>query len=188
LNPSSLSYLAHTHRYWRRAFIREAFFALLELLADNKQYYECAILTNGTFINKDAARRIKDLQPIFVQVSMKGMESTHDQIRGAGNYQQTVAAIEQLVQVGVRTFISFTAHRGNFREFAHVAEVGRKLKVDKVWADRHIPMGQGATLQADMLRQRKLKNFLRLWSMHVRAFLAIGLGKPRSAWSVVYNF
>ena len=140
-------------------FIREDFFELLELLAGNKQCFDFAILTNGTLINKDTARRLKEMQPVFVQVSIEGVESTHDQIRGVGNYRQTVEAIQQLIQAGVRTFISFTAHRGNFREFAHVAELGQRLKVDKVWADRHIPMGQGAALKEEMLTPEETQKF-----------------------------
>ncbi|MBP2628040.1 MAG: heme d1 biosynthesis protein [Firmicutes bacterium] len=140
-------------------FIREDFFDLLTLLASNRQYFDFAILTNGTLINRDIARRLKDLQPLFVQVSMEGVENTHNKIRGVGNYQQTVEAIQQLVQAGVRTFISFTAHRENFREFAHVAEVGRKLKVDKIWADRHIPMGQGVILKKEMLTREETREF-----------------------------
>lgn len=139
--------------------IRDDFFELLELFAGNRRYFDFAILTNGTLINGDIARRLKGLQPAFVQVSMEGTQSTHDKIRGAGNYGQTVEAIEHLVQAGVRTFISFTAHRGNFREFPHVAEAGCKLKVDKVWADRHIPMGQGAALKEEMLTPEETREF-----------------------------
>jgi radical SAM protein with 4Fe4S-binding SPASM domain len=46
-----------------------------------------------------------------------------------------------MVRAGIRTLISFTAHRANFREFPQVAQLGRKLKVSRVWADRLIPQG-----------------------------------------------
>jgi radical SAM protein with 4Fe4S-binding SPASM domain len=82
----------------------------------------------------------------YVQVSIEGARATHDRIRGAGQFQLAVDAIRRLVDAGVRTLISFTAHRGNYREFADVAELGRRLKVSRVWADRLVPCGHGAEL------------------------------------------
>lgn len=137
--------------------LQEDFFALLELLSKSKQYYDIAILTNGTLITKTIASRLKDFNLAFVQVSIDGVERTHDQLRGQGNYKKTVEAVQFLVQAGVKTSISFTAHRGNFHEFSQVVELGRKLKVNKVWADRHIPMGQGVSLQDQMLTPEETK-------------------------------
>lgn len=48
-------------------FIREDFFSLLGIARKkNKQYFDVAILTNGTLINTEIAKRLKELQPIFV--------------------------------------------------------------------------------------------------------------------------
>lgn len=140
-------------------FIRADFFDILELFTGNMQYFDFAILTNGSFITSNTARQLAALQPLFVQVSLEGTTSTHDEIRGQGSYQHTVEAIRHLVKAGIRTYISFTAHRGNFREFAQVAELGHDLKVDKIWADRHIPLGQSTDFREKMLTPNETREF-----------------------------
>lgn len=115
------------------------------------------VLTNGTLIDRDIARRLADLKPRFVQVSIEGREKTHDDIRGSGTFSRAVEGISNLVQAGLRVLISFTAHRGNYKELPYVARLGRKLKVDKVWVDRLIPAGAGADLGSlDPLETREL--------------------------------
>lgn len=86
----------------------------------------------------------------------------------------------------MRTFISFTAHRSNFREFAHVAKLGQKLKVDKVWARPADSMGQGLVLQEEVLTpqetqelftimNRARQQFLRHWFSKTKISLERGL-------------
>ena len=143
-------------------FIRRDFLDLLEALAANARYFSFAILTNGTFIDAAMARRLRELGPASVQLSIEGGQATHDGIRGAGDLERTVAAAERLVREGVRTHISFTAHRGNFREFADVARLGRELGVARVWADRLIPWGTGSAMKDQLLTQDETREFFEI--------------------------
>ncbi|MBE9562423.1 MAG: radical SAM protein, partial [Proteobacteria bacterium] len=143
-------------------FIRDDFLDLLEIFASHSQLFSFAILTNGTFIDDSKAKLLYELNPAFVQVSIEGTEATHDSIRGKGNFAQTVATIKRLRDNKVRTMISFTAHRKNFREFKEVAKLGQKLRVSKVWSDRLIPWGSGAKEQ--MMSQAETKEFFEIMS------------------------
>ncbi len=143
-------------------FILTDFFALLERFAAHRRDFSFAVLTNGTLIDAAAARQLKALGVGFVQVSVEGTESTHERIRGAGSYRRAVTAIEQLVKAGVRTMISFTAHRDNYREFPAVAELGYRLKAARVWADRLIPQGQGAALSELLMSPDETHEFIRI--------------------------
>lgn len=127
-------------------FLRPDFFELLEIFADRRPAFTFAVLTNGTLLDRAAVRRLSSLGPSFVQVSIEGTEAAHDEIRGRGSHRAAVSALRLLVKAGVRTFISFTAHRGNFRDFGAVARLGRRLGVARVWADRLIPLGAGSDL------------------------------------------
>ena len=140
-------------------FVRSDFPDLLKVLASHRQRFSFAILTNGSLIDASMVRLLKKVGPSFVQVSIEGKPASHDRIRGTGNFARTVAAVETLVQHGVRTFISFTAHQGNFREFAHVARLGRDLRVDRVWADRLIPQGSGSALSETVLTPEETHEF-----------------------------
>jgi radical SAM protein with 4Fe4S-binding SPASM domain len=149
---------------------------LLEIFATRRNKFSFAILTNGSLINKELAQRLAGLNPAFIQVSIEGNEVTHDSIRGQGNYRRTIEAVKNLVSNKIRTLISFTAHSDNFREFSHVAKLGRELGVSRVWADRMIPLGSGSgkkVLTPDetheffriMHRSRLLARFLQLFAL-----------------------
>jgi radical SAM protein with 4Fe4S-binding SPASM domain len=128
-------------------FIRHDFMDLLEFFSTQRQTTTFAILTNGSFIDAEMAHRLRNLAPTFVQVSIDGTQATHDRIRGAGDFKRVVLAVKHLVRAHVPIFISFTANRANFREFEKVAQLGMRLRVDRVWADRFIPLGSGSTFQ-----------------------------------------
>lgn len=129
-------------------FLREDLFELLEALATRKDFFTFGILTNGTLIDRATARRLKSLNPAFVQVSVEGARAMHDEIRGRGSYELTVTGLKNLVREKIPTYISFTAHRANFRDFSHAALLGRKLGVARVWADRVIPTGKESGQEA----------------------------------------
>lgn len=123
------------------------FMELLEVLAASKSRFSFAVLANGTGIDRAAARRLARLRPQYVQISVDGVEATHDAIRGPGSFREATAALRHLAAAGVATSLSFTAHRLNFREFPAVARLGRRIGVTRVWADRLIPSGRGAALE-----------------------------------------
>ncbi len=123
-------------------FLYERFFDLLELFYQHRKTLSFAILTNGSCIDLQQAKVLKRLKPNFVQVSVEGSPETHDRIRGSENYERTAQTIQLLVQQGIRTYISFTAHRENCKDFSHVVQEGRRLRVHRIWADRLIPWGQ----------------------------------------------
>jgi radical SAM protein with 4Fe4S-binding SPASM domain len=141
-------------------FSRKDLPQLLEHLSGNRAWSTFGILTNGTSIDRETARELRALQTSFVQVSIEGTRSTHDRIRGDGSYDRAACALEHLASEGVRTLISFTAHRGNYREFPDVVRLGRRLKVRKVWADRMIPHGTGQGLSVDILSPEETREFV----------------------------
>ena len=143
-------------------FVRNDFLDLLEVFEKNKNEFSFAILTNGSFIDASMAKRLRKLNPSFVQVSIEGGRDTHDEIRGAGSYDETVSAIRFMVKEKIRTLISFTAHSGNYKEFPEVARLGRKIKVDRVWSDRLIPRGSASELENQVLSPDETKEFFEM--------------------------
>jgi len=143
-------------------FIRRDFLDLLRVFQDNREYFSFAILSNGSFINASMAQQLRSLGPSFVQVSIEGGRATHDRIRGPGNFDRTVSALKHMVKAGIRTFVSFTAHQGNFREFAEVARLGSKLRVSRVWADRLVPSGSGSALAQQVLSPDETREFFEI--------------------------
>lgn len=157
-------------------FIRPDFLNLLDIFRENRRRYSFAILTNGSLIDDRLAKHLASLKPRFIQLSLDGSRKTHDQIRGAGNYDRTVASLKCLIRAGVTTFVSFTANKTNFHEFSSVAGLSRRIGVNRVWADRLVPIGNGSACRDlilspedthaffTIMRKEQIKTRLRLFS------------------------
>ena len=116
-------------------------FKILDLIKENQDLITFSILTNGTLITEELARKIKSYNPYYVQVSLEGGKKTNDFIRGKKTYEQIAKGITNLKKNDIYTSISFTATNLNFREFPQVVKYARKYHVDNIWSDRYIPLG-----------------------------------------------
>ncbi len=92
------------------------------------------------------AKKLAELKPRYIQVSMDGNKKIHDAIRGKGNFVQTLEAIDLLTANNIKVMVSFTANKLNFRCFPEVANICRKHDVDFLWSDRLIPEGNAEKL------------------------------------------
>lgn len=140
-------------------FTREDFFDFLAALSVYRPKLSFAVLTNGSYIDDAAARRLKLLGPDFVQVSMDGNEEAHDRIRGKGDFRRIVGALGHLRRRGIRTMISFTAHRDNYLHFEEVVRKAVKLRVSRIWTDRFIPCGGARQLNGLVLSPEETGRF-----------------------------
>ena len=124
-------------------FLYSDFFKLIRKVADFKNQYgkqfRWSILTNGTLLDDQIAQNLRRLGAACVQISLDGMEQTHDSIRAPGSFKQAVRGIQCLKKAGIHTMISFTVSRMNQHEFIDVAELAYRLGVDHIWSDRLIP-------------------------------------------------
>ncbi|WP_111739525.1 radical SAM/SPASM domain-containing protein [Leminorella richardii] len=155
-------------------FAHPNFIELLDYLVDRPEPPNLAVLTNGTLLNERRIAALRRVNPTFVQLSVDGGQSTHDAIRGEGNFDRVLAASRQLKAQGVRVLWSFTAHRRNAQEFAEVEKAAQRIGIDRLWVDRMIPCKQSQpdalgiaetqALFADMQRikrQREQPTFIR---------------------------
>jgi len=132
-------------------------FKILELIKQDEDNISFSILTNGTLITEDIAKKIKSYNPYYVQVSLEGGQKTNDYIRGKGTYKRIAQGIINLKKQDIFTSISFTATKLNYKEFPKVVKYARKYKVNNVWSDRYIPLGdsedKNLTLNFDETRE-----------------------------------
>lgn len=143
-------------------FLCEDFFDLLKVFNEHKDYFNFGILTNGTFINNANAKRLKLLNPSFVQVSIEGDEKTHNSIRGEGNLKKVIEAIMHLKHNGIKTLVSFTAHKENYKSFPDVAALCKKIGVFKLWTDRMVPFGGAEKMQDSLLNPKETLEFFNI--------------------------
>lgn len=119
--------------------LHSQFNKILYLLLFHKKRYRIAFMTNGTLINKKHLRFFKMLKIKPLQLSLDGNEEGHDFIRGKGNYNKVIHAMDLLHEYNIPCRISFTANKNNYNQFPEVADICRKHNVSSLWSDRYIP-------------------------------------------------
>ena len=118
------------------------FYNILDEFKKDACLYSFSILTNGTLITDEVAKKIASYNPEYVQVSLEGSKKTNDYIRGKDVYKRVGKAVDYLEKYNIFTSISFTATKLNYKEFPKVVKFAEKHKVDNVWSDRYIPLGK----------------------------------------------
>jgi len=141
-------------------FLRKDFFELLERIHENRDVIpRVGVLTNGSFITREIARKLKILDISQVQLSLEGTKQTNDEIRDKDSFEKIINASKVLVEEGIHTVFSFTSSKKNYEDFLKVVELGKEIGVNRVWTDRLVPYGHGKQLKDDMLEPLQLKEY-----------------------------
>ncbi len=140
--------------------LRKDFFQLLEHIEKYKEMFTSVIvMSNGSTINDDIAKKMKDLGISAVQVSLDGLEKNNDRIRGRGNFKKAIEGIKILVENHVPVGVSVTIYKENFRDIPELIEVCKKLGVRSIGIGRLVTLGRGKSLA--MLDPLELRDFYR---------------------------
>lgn len=116
------------------------FFKILDEFKKDKDLYSFSILTNGTLITDEIAKKISEYHPQYVQVSLEGGKKINNYIRGKNVYKKVAIAIKNLKKYNIFVSLSFTATKINYKEFPKIVRFAEKYGVDNVWSDRFIPL------------------------------------------------
>jgi len=125
-----------------------------------KKYPEIrfGILSNGTLITEQDAKKLKKMAPSYVQISLDGAtEKTHDDLRGKGNFKRAIAGIKRLVSNGVRTTVMTVTSKKNKKEIPKLMGLCKELGVSSFSVSELVPEGNGRQLRQKMLKPEELK-------------------------------
>jgi len=109
--------------------------------------FAVAVLSNGTLIGEDEARRFADLGVRAVQVSLEGLETVHDAIRGPGTFRAALLGIDHLVAAGLTVTANMTLSRLNASEVLPLACFVATRGVQRLGFARIVPAGRGCDLR-----------------------------------------
>jgi radical SAM protein with 4Fe4S-binding SPASM domain len=123
--------------------------------------FAIALMSNGTLITDDVARRLRQAQVSDVQVSLEGLETVHDSIRGKGSFRRALSGIEKLISHGVDTNINLTLSRLNMGQIGGLVRLAGEMGIGAVTLSRLVVCGRGEELSGEMLTPQELAEFYR---------------------------
>lgn len=121
--------------------------------------FSTSLMSNGTLIDAAMARRIREAEVNDVQVSLDGLEATHDSLRGKGSYKRALRGIGNLVAQGVETSINLTVSRANADQTEGLVRLAGDLRVASISFSRLVPTGRGAKLGGEALTREEVAAF-----------------------------
>lgn len=104
--------------------------------------------TNGTLIDRETARRIKEIGVGYVGISLDGLEHVNDKFRGVdGAYERAMRGIENCVAVGQRVGLRFTINRHNYEELDRIFDFIEEKQINRVCFYHLVYSGRGVNVE-----------------------------------------
>lgn len=117
---------------------------IFELVSHAKRIgLRAGLSTNGYTVTLRTLEKLIKAGLDRLQVSLDGIESTHDQIRGGGAFQHAVKAINLSVASGLPTNCCFTAMKTNYLELGEVIDFVARIGVVGFNLSKLVPTGRG---------------------------------------------
>jgi radical SAM protein with 4Fe4S-binding SPASM domain len=135
---------------------------VVELVEYSKQF-TTGIITNGTLLTAELARRLRAVHLDWIQITLESAEAAiHDEIQGRnGAWEQTVAGIKNAVVVGLSVSVNATLSQKNAKEVKGLIAFAQKLGVRYVSTNAIINAGRGITEKEESgLKEEELKSIL----------------------------
>lgn len=152
-------------------FIRDDIKEVLKYLGNNREYFSFGILSNGSFINDEIIKILKDVNVSFVQLSIDGDEKTHDSLRAPGDYTRVFKIAKLLEKNKIKVYISFTATKDNYKYFPKVAKICYKKGITKLWSDRLVPIGNGKELENLEITKEVMADYIKYMKKARESFI-----------------
>jgi radical SAM protein with 4Fe4S-binding SPASM domain len=137
--------------------LRKDLFAILDYVRGRG--FSMSLMSNGTLIDEDMARRIKEAQIRDVQISLDGLEATHNSLRGKRSFQRSMKGIGNLVAQGVEANINLTVSRINVGQTRELVRLAEEVGVSAIAFSRLVPTGRGKGLSSQALTREEVAYF-----------------------------
>lgn len=107
-----------------------------------------ALSSNGTLMNAELVKRIKQIGFFYVGISLDGKEKTNDAFRGyRGAFKASLSAIRNCKKVGLKVGIRFTLTKNNFRDLPYIFDLVEKEDINRICLYHLVYVGRGSSLK-----------------------------------------
>ncbi|MFW6026612.1 MAG: radical SAM protein [Candidatus Woesearchaeota archaeon] len=140
-------------------FVKEGFYKLLEKCKKNHDKFLYGVLTNGTFINKETIKKLKDFEVDYIQISLEGMEENNDYIRGEGMFDEIIKSAKLVKNAGISVNFSMTVSKINLNDVPKVIKLCKEMDIP-IAIRRLVPIGNAEEIKDSLLTPKEVKQ---LW-------------------------
>jgi len=124
----------------------------------HEHHLRTVISTNGTLINKELAKKIKDSVIDYVGVSLDGIGPRNDMFRGyKGAFDLAREGIRNLVAVNQKVGLRFTITRHNYQDIKDIFRLVEDESIDRVCFYHLVYSGRGASMTEDDLPRADMR-------------------------------
>ena len=125
--------------------VREDLFDLIQYAGNYK--IRGTISTNGTLIDKDIAKRIKQSGASYVGISLDGIGSNHDEFRRSkGSFDKALNGIRNCREVNQKVGLRFTINRHNYNQLEDIFHLIKEEKINRVCFYHLVYSGRGSEM------------------------------------------
>ena len=112
--------------------------------------------TNGTLINDDNAKELKDAGFQYIGISIDGAPATHDFFRAKeGAFDASIKGLHAARRAGLKTGVRFTLNKHNEKDLPEIFEILEREEIPRFCMDHLVYAGRGeAMLKQDVAPDR----------------------------------
>ncbi|HLB69733.1 MAG: 12,18-didecarboxysiroheme deacetylase [Candidatus Methanoperedens sp.] len=121
------------------------------------------ISTNGTLIDKEMAKTLREIGLSYVGVSLDGMRDTNDEFRGVnGAFDLALQGMRNCIEEGIKVGLRFTMNRRNVKDIPAIFDLLEKEKIPRVCFYHLVYTGRGSKLVKEDLSHEESRKTLDL--------------------------
>lgn len=134
--------------------------------------------TNGTLIDKETAKRIKEIGVGYVGISFDGIGVKHDEFRRTeGAFDKALEGVKNLKEVGQRVGLRFTINKHNYLQLNDIFDFIEKEKIDRACFYHLVYSGRGAEMMKEDLTHSESRDALDIIINRTQDYHDRGLNK-----------
>ncbi|MCU0822610.1 MAG: radical SAM protein [Spirochaetes bacterium] len=154
--------------------IRKDIFTLFDRAANKG--IRPVISTNGTLIDKETAKNIKNAGIVYVGISLDGMEDVNDNFRGIkGAFAKAMKGFENCIAVGQRVGLRLTLTRQNYLDLNRIFDFIEKEGINRACFYHLVYSGRGKDLYKDDLTHSESRDAMNIILSRTKDYFRRGL-------------
>ncbi|MCF8025762.1 MAG: 12,18-didecarboxysiroheme deacetylase [Desulfobacteraceae bacterium] len=128
-----------------------------------KKGIRAVISTNGTLINSETAKVLKEIGLSYVGISLDGNQQINDRFRGVnGAFDMAMKGIENCSAAGIKVGLRFTINRFNAEEIPGLFDLLEEKEVPRICFYHLVYAGRGSSLVNDDVSHEETRKIVDL--------------------------